>query len=283
MPTVQNTVERYARLAYLQERGRLTRTMRAEMLNIENEALAKFSPQQMDAALHYVNQYKFNIAAQEFTSNRAKAAQQLHDAQEKSARELTAGLFGQRNGLSSEQYREVRDTGKVTLPSNKWNTAEADEVTQESTRRIDPKGVGWTKAQWVDKLDALTNARNIRDHAEFERLAAGINMPLKELQKTADEWTTKRITFGLSERANKAKSGDDEVVEADDRVKRKVALTDAYLANVEDGKVKPADFNNSISKEYMQDDGLRGDVARAFASHESNIPVSIIKDAWSKT
>jgi len=274
MEPVRDTVYRYAQLKYvadLYSRQGLPIPYKVarDMVNIEAEARAKFTPAQLDEIMAtHVAQAGFRVAYEHEHAMEARDRQNLEGAADRFAREATQGMFGQRDGLSSDQWAELHATGKVTFPSTKIDPTQADAAIRQSTKRLDPTGKGWSKKEWIAKLDALTDARNRRDQKSFDRVAAGIQQDPKELAKAADDWATQRIIYGLKERADARDDGEDEVVEADEQTKRKMDVTDAYLSEVEEGRVDPQHSSGSLSDDYLNDDTMRGDIARAMQAHE---------------
>ena len=140
MEPVRDTVYRYAQLKYvadLYSRQGLPIPYKVarDMVNIEAEARAKFTTAQLDEIMAtHVAQAGFRVAYEHEHAMEARDRQNLEGAADRFAREATQGMFGQRDGLSSDQWAELHATGKVTFPSTKIDPSAVD-FTKKRNRR----------------------------------------------------------------------------------------------------------------------------------------------------
>ena len=283
---MENLVGRYAQLSATSElmarQGKpVPHAIARELMQIESMAKTRLSPEQMHAALEHVEVAKAAFLQENQAHYHATQKAEFDTRVDRLSRNMTKGMFAEKDGLSPAQFQQLRDTGKVTLPTNtRVDPKRANQIVRESTRNLDPSGQGWSKHEWTQRLDALSNARATRNHTEFDRLAKGYRTDPAKLAKAADDWITQRVTFGLKERRDAATPAVDETIEASPQDRRKAHIADAYLASVEKGESDLSNIEGKTPPHLLKEDGVRGDVARAMESHEHNVPVSEVREYW---
>lgn len=281
---MQDLIQRYAELEASQVIAQRTGMkfpleMAQEMGRIEALAKSRFTPDQLAQAMQHVEHAKTEAFARYGAIAKSQREAEFKKGMDKLARSLTKGVVGQTNGLSADQFKELRDEGRVTLPSKRIGKHDADTIIRVHTARFDKSGEGYTKAEWTKRLDAMTDALVVKGNEEaFQELASQYNAEPDVLRKAAKDWAHGRIAVGMDERRNAKVSTEPEVLEPNDHERRRTQIADAWLTSLPEDVKTPreakqvesefASMRGDLSKEYTEDKGLRGDVARAFERAE---------------
>jgi len=223
-----------------------------------------------------LQQYVEATKAQWEYQDNQRAAQVQEQAQrqnlERGVSDLTKGMLGLEDGLTPKQYREMRETGKVTIKGRTKRDSEAiDAHSRKATRALDPNGKGWTRAEWEALMDDLADTPPERLDAKIER--TGLKADAKAIRKAVDKWRVDRIPIEMQRRSEAAQPEEDETIQLTDDQQRRADLLGAYVDDVPKAR-NYEQATGAISQDYLEDDTARGDVARAWAAHEEHADAS---------
>jgi hypothetical protein len=227
---------------------------------VEDRARSVLSPQQMRAAQEHVATAKNRILHDEQSREHARNDRQAN----KLMQDLTRGMLGRGDGLTREQFAQVqKGEKKLKFKSGQeyFDPKVADKVIRERTKRLDPAGKGFGFKEWQRRLDQLVDA----GEGKFAELAKEYKGSPDELRKAVDAWGTDRYGFEMRMRNASKTPPKDESVRVTDDDHRRATVIGAYLdhTDAEDDQQTDMLFNG-ISNESLNDDGMRGDIARAF-------------------
>lgn len=225
---------------------------------IEARASQTMSPQQIQSALEHAEAAKTRILNEE-TSNRHEANEQAAD---KLMRDMTKGMLGQKDGLTRKELYALRGKtqAKFSRPGEVFNPKKADAAIRKQT--------GLSLKKYEERMEEIANA----DSEKLQRLAKRFGSTEQELKSEQTRWRNNRYGYEMRKRQATPFPLKDEVVNVTDDDQRRVEVISAYANHIEPEEQGQMDeLHNNIHEESLEDDGMRGDVARAFAeSEESN-------------
>lgn len=277
MSEPRDIVGDYTKLSYIADqlaaRGQTVPTsISAQIQQIERRATAMLGPDQLRYVQQHVESTKAQWHERDLAEARAGAADRQQKALERNVRQMTEGMFGLKDGLSLEQMDEMRTKGRVTIkPPGKPDRKKLDKQSKKATAAIDPTGEGYTRAEWEDMLDELVEAPA---EALDERITKlGLRADKRKMRKAVENWRTESVGLEMQRRTEKElrKQGE-EVIELSDEDKLRNELLFNTLEDVENNGDDRwmSRMTDSISEDLLNEDGVRGDVARAFSDVEES-------------
>lgn len=239
------------------------------ILAVEARAQSMLSPQQIQAAQHHVHQAQQRLIADQYDQIAREQAAQADRAGREVIGSLTQGAFGERDGLTPEQFKSLVKGQKVKIDPKyrKFDRKAASADVRERTKRIDPEGKGYSLKEWERRLDQL--AETVNDPKRWKEVSAQYRMDPAELRKLANNWAENGLKH-VMERRERERFGSDKPTEVEptDDHRRRAQLLDATTRSA----TREEEFDmlsDSIRPESLMDDSPRGDVARAFAEVEA--------------
>jgi hypothetical protein len=277
----ENVVGRYAHLTLARDRFTAAQkpvppALMREIQQIEAQAQARMSPQQLQHALHFVEQEKVRLLQQERQDQAAhdsRVAQQAAQLRQMNADTL-ARRFGRNADLdvrNAEEFNRIRKG----LPLKRGTPKPApidpgllEQATQNATRHLDLKGKGFTAKEWIEKLEWLWEYHGTHD---FRAKAKQIGLrPSQDLDHAMARYKEQELVERLA--------GPKEYKVAPTEQDRRKAIITATMAEhlaksgsdrELDDFHRPGDFREArrIHEDPTETDSLRGDISRALMEH----------------
>lgn len=231
---------------------------------IEDRARQTLTPEQMRSAMAHVSAAKTRILNEEQERRHVRMERSADDLM----RDLTKGMLGQEKGLNREQFARVRQGKDVTFKSNRptFDPVAADKKIREQTRHLDPKGKGFGLREWERRMEQLAAA----DEDRFGVMARQYAVPAEKLREGVERWKSERYDYEMRKREGLRDEPREHTAKTHDDDHRRAQIIGAYVDTVDVNDNEQTDqLFNGISSSSLEDDGMRGDIARAFAEVES--------------
>lgn len=233
---------------------------------IEATARTRLTPQQLEAAMQHVEAAKMRILSEQASHQREQGERDMQAMVDKKSRELTEGWLGQRDGLTAEQFRAVRDGKPLHFPRARGSQREIDATFRAST--------GMTEDQYVKLFDQLVEGGEQAISAHARRTGTDV----AALRSAVRRWSEgDAVAHGVMKRRSERVRPSEPVV-ADRDTRRRAHLVDAILStsiDKNDPRIIPTD---SIREDSLRDDSPRGHIARAMEAAERGVDVATVSE-----
>lgn len=282
----QQPIQRYALLRaqaqrFLASRQPIPGPLMAEMQQIEAQAKTVLSPQQMTAAMHFVEHETTRILKDEASKNEQAAAHEhrLTRAMEQQnrdtiSRRMTKSLNITEDGLNEQEWdRAIKGLPVKRNVQDKTELDQkvVDQATRNATKHLDAKGQGWNEKQWRGKLESLSGFVNTNSWASRLRMAGIKDHP--DLEKAVGRYESEWISGEMERRRPSA--GETEV--PTERSSRRAVIAKAFMDDrLEHGsrqdildltKDELTREAERISSDEYESKTMRGDIADAVLQH----------------
>lgn len=245
----------------------------ASLQRIETLARARLSPAQLAAAMHHYEVARMQTQQEAYARQSEQIAARANAQVDQWFGKVTAGMLGQER-LTRDQVQALARGKEVPLRSKRMTQEQRDAAFRERTRTLDPRGNGWTEAEYAKRMDALADATP----GTFGALAKGYTVDPSQLRKAANRWKDDRIGYELQKRreaADRSKGLDNAPPVVTDRDRRRAALIEAYAnasademeRDVQHGRVGRAsdssrELNDELSLETLNETDNEGKLTR---------------------
>ncbi len=282
---IDNTIGVYAKLKYQAERYEMAGQKVPAEIASAVRSIEQRAPQIMHPGVLQVAMRQARGQIEKWHDRDAEQAQlqqQLQDRKgvEDYTKEFTAGMFGQQDGLTPEQFNEMLDEGKVTFKARRKMTDEErialTKKYRQGTKHIDPKGNGYTQPEWEALLDDLADTPPERLHGKIK--AKGLIGSPAQLEKMVNKWRGDRIGLEMHRRSEKRDqerddSTEDTVIELNDEQKRRATITSAFIDDEIENTSNGSHYAPKTTEEYEQDEDsgaeTRAALSAAWDYHEA--------------
>jgi hypothetical protein len=230
------------------------------------ESLSRdFSPEQQRALSQEVQLHKDSLLAVEMRGTAqaigqrqqaaAALAQQLRD---RGVQDATRSLSRDGQGLTQAQFHELRQTGKYTVPARE---RQRDAV----ARQFATLGLGDNPDKIIARMGELhDNDRALTEHAQ--KLFPGDVLNQSRFKNALKSAVIEHAAIERAEQRAGADAFKQRTVEATPEERRRADVLFAIGQEDREGRTLAGDEINPAS---LEDKGLRGAVARAYAAHEA--------------
>lgn len=232
---------------------------------IEARAGQVMSPAQIDSALQHVEAAKIRILSVEQVGH----SDRMERDADAIAKDTTTGMAGQSDGLTRKQLQAVAEgkSLRVTPPHEVFDPKKANATVRQQTKKFDPAGKGYNLKQWEDKLEGLVSVAD--DDAKIKRAAQSMGVTEAELRRTLNDWDNTRYDYEMRKRNAVSATPKEEVFKPTDDDQRRAVVTQAYFDSVDGSNEDQMDtLMGDVSSESLEDESMRGDVARAYVQEE---------------
>ena len=258
----QQMIQRYAYLMTGIERAnarnqRVPPKVLHEVQRIEAKAQAVMTPQEVQYALTAANSLRAQYHAQAELSEARRGADQQYRNMEQMAQEM---------GTTVDQFRAARAGKPVPVRGARFRPNKAKAEIERAA-----KGLGLTFKQ-LDKIADTVEEKRLagKDYDGYLKGKFGKHYAQGKALVEGYQESGIGIALGLADRVGVQDK--DYTYEPNERDILRAEIQDAWLGEVERGS---GEFSGGgISKDYLQSEHITGDIARAFAVHDTGPEVN---------